>query len=312
MQNSAATLPSGFTSLVLTADFTRVAPNDQQAVEAFIQKRHGFFGASHVIFAETGRVNDTAAALLAEHQKPVVITSAYAPFTDFSALNEAAAHSGAVTFLGMVPGTEIIEYRPVSEGVSAKVTLGTQAQYGSQLNLRKYKRLKVFIAAIRKWPDMAEMHIANLMAHLKQHQSFFLNYAVEAPLVHHKVCPHCKHAGFTPLPATYSQALTGYTLSGTTAYFECQACGLIVMSPHISPENFKEFYDAYDAADMFFAEEDILQGSPRHNHQIVLDKLPSLLPQRTPPDPITALDIGGGPGLYSACLLYTSDAADEA
>ncbi|WP_421781046.1 class I SAM-dependent methyltransferase [Kiloniella litopenaei] len=300
-----------FIGVVLKSSLGKVNIADQQKVDDFIRARLLFFGAIEVHFCERDDYSSLINNFMETNESPILLIDGYSPFTDFNVFTNKHVCQAikqltrtTFTFTGQIPGTEIISLYVPGENKPYynNILCSSQGKYGSQLNLRKYKRLKLFLLALKKWPELIFMQVHEIMYLLKANEEFFINYGVEGALTKYTCCPHCGGTELQGLPANFAQALTGFTHTGTVVYFECVSCGLIVMNPHLQSSLFKCFYDDYDAADMFFGKEEVLEGKVRHNHEIVINQIKSLNQDCDLNETKVAIDLGGGPGLFSVAL----------
>ncbi len=114
---------------------------------------------------------------------------------------------------GAVPGTEVTALlamdgfkrkKFVMSGIKSDdgglVRWHTQAKNNNQLNLYKYKRLKMFLALANKFEELLLLSIIKLFERLSSDEAFFVisAYGNNLKQISYNNCPHCK-GGLTPL-----------------------------------------------------------------------------------------------------------------
>lgn len=172
----------------------------------------------------------------------------------------------------------------------------TQSKYNNQLNLYKFKRLKLFLALSTKVGRLHEMAIAEVMATLSRDDVYALlaSFGDDLRQVSHASCPHCD-GRLNPLFNSMSQPFCGYLPSDRPLYHECESCGLVVQSPSVHEDDVHAIYDQWDKQDFVAS-----TNNPYTDESVRCDlsKLLPMLPTKT-----RSLDLGGGIGNFSKFLL---------
>lgn len=243
----------------------------------------------------------------------IAIVDAMNPFTDFCLAVRMVEHlSKYQKYLcvsdGAVPGTEVTALLAV-EGFKKKkflmavisgderglVRWHTQAENNNQLNLYKYKRLKMFLALVNKFEDLPLLSTEKLLQRLSSDEAFFVLSAFGDNLkqISYDNCPHCK-GELAPLANTMSQPFCGYLPVNRPLYHECECCGLVIQSPSIDPSDVSSIYDKWDKEDFVAS-----TNNPYTENAIRCDfaKILPGLPRHT-----RSLDLGGGIGNFSKYL----------
>lgn len=304
-----------------------MASNDRLAFEnasgkvtAFVDARLSAHSASHELCADWARLEARVRGLLRERPSDIdyiVITDIMNPFIDMalvSRMTEVVARTKAPFCLcdGAVPGTEVHAVLSVGalfgEGGAESFSMArlgdpeavmvrweTQSQHNNQLNLYKYKRLKMFLALSDKVGGLHTMAIPDLMESLSKEEVFALLAAFgdELRQVTYDVCPHCE-GQMNALKNTMSQPFCGYLPSTRPLYHECESCGLVVQSPSVHEDDVHQIYDKWDKQDFVAS-----TNNPYTNDSIRCDfgKILPYLPSQT-----RSLDLGGGVGNFSKFL----------
>ncbi len=204
---------------------------------------------------------------------------------------------------GAIPGTQVEHVVKTKQFASweqfliqaddgLRVRWSTQQKYNNQFNLYKFKRLKMFLALLGKYPNLHSIDIPTLCQHLAEPElfRFLLSYGETVRLSQHDCCPHCG-SGMTALYPRICQPLLGYLPAEIPYYYECNLCRLIVLSPFPTKESLSNIYDEFDSQDFVASENNPYQhDSPR----VELERIRNLLPSA-----LSCLDLGGGVGRYS-------------
>lgn len=294
-------------------------------VEDFVAARLSHHSISHEFCADwtalEARVRTLASVPLAgiEH---IVIVDVMNPFTDLDLVTRmtevvSRAQLPFARCDGAVPGTEVRAVLPVARlaslqpfalallegGAGAMVRWETQSKYNNQLNLYKYKRLKMFLALAERFDDLPRLSVPALMARLAEDDAFALLAAFGDDLrqFSHSSCPHCD-SHLEPLTNTMSQPFCGYLPASRPLYHECESCGLVVQSPSVHEDDVHIIYDKWDKQDFVASTNNpYTADSIRCDFSKILPSLPAKA---------RALDLGGGVGNFSKFLHATYPAWD--
>ncbi|MBM4229831.1 MAG: class I SAM-dependent methyltransferase [Gammaproteobacteria bacterium] len=244
----------------------------------------------------------------------VVLMDLMSPFTDLDLvvhMTEVLSRTGQLYARcdGAVPGTEVHAILPITSlaafspfalssldsGAGTTVRWETQSKYNNQLNLYKYKRIKIFLALTERFDDLPHLSLSALMARLAEDDAFVLlsTFGDGLRQFNYNSCPHC-NGHIEPLPNTMSQPFCGYLPVTRPVYHECEACGLVVQSPSVHEDDVQFIYDKWDKQDFVAS-----TNNPYTSDSIRCDlsKILHTLPTKT-----RTLDLGGGIGNFSKFL----------
>ena len=285
-------------------------------VGSFISDRLTHFGARYELCTDLLAVEVRVRELLARGSKfaeRIVVADMMNPFCDMelvSSMSEVLNRTGAAFSLceGAVPGTGVITVLDVaawSDRASSfrladllggpVVRWETQARYNNQLNLYKYKRVKLFLALTKKFPDLHSLGITEFMEFLTTKDAFSLLtcFGDDLRQLEYAQCPHCE-GHLSPLVNTMSQPFCGYLPNDRPLYKECESCGLVVQSPSIHEDDVSSIYDKWDKQDFIAS-----ANNPYNSNSIRCD-FSSILKHL--PDNTRSLDLGGGVGNFTKFL----------
>lgn len=301
-----------------------IADNERLAFEGaatkvreFVAARLGHHSASFEFCADWWRLEARVRELVNNPPHGIeflVVTDIMNPFTD---LDLALKMTGVLRRTkkpfcicdGAVPGTEVravlslpklalqapFSLGTLESGKGATVRTGTQRQFNTQLNLYKYKRLKLFIQLVKEFPDFYRLSVSDILIRLASDEVYALltRYGCDVRQLFYSSCPHCD-GGLHPLEATMSQPMCGYIPVAKPMYYECESCGLVVQSPSIHEDDVHAIYDKWDKQDFVAS-----SNNPYTTDSIRCDftKILAYLPDRA-----CTLDLGGGVGNFSKFL----------
>lgn len=289
-------------------------------VEAFVAARLRHHSISHEFCVNWTSLEARVRALGSEPQagiEYIVIVDVMNPFTDLDLvmrMTEVLSRT-QLPFArcdGAVPGTEVRAVLPLAMlaklqpfsltmldgGAGAMVRWETQSKYNNQLNLYKYKRLKMCLALANRFEDLPRLSVPDLLARLAEDKVFALLAAFGDDLrqISYSRCPHCE-GHLESLPNTMSQPFCGYLATSRPLYHECEFCGLVVQSPSVHEDDVHTIYDKWDKQDFVAS-----TNNPYTTDSIRCDfskVLPSL------PAKARTLDLGGGVGNFSKFMRAT-------
>jgi 2-polyprenyl-3-methyl-5-hydroxy-6-metoxy-1,4-benzoquinol methylase len=294
--------------------------NSSLEVENFVKKRLEFYKVK--FFEITENYNEAYKLIqdvvtdLASSLKYIVLIDIMSPLVDFDIIKLMTATLDRVQknrclCIGSVPGTgvnsmihldsvrlkRLIKSAEIDIDKLETVTVysNTQSLYNNQLNLYKYKRLKLFLVLCSKVEKLFEKSIDECFQLLDDENIYrlMISFGEDVRLLEHKNCPHCK-ASLQPLLNTASQPMCGYVSSKKPHYLQCEACNLVVSSPYIHDEDIWKIYDKWDKQDFV-----VSTNNPYNSQSIRCDfnEIYPLLPPET-----VSLDLGGGIGNFSRFL----------
>lgn len=302
----------------------RLAFSDSRTqVESFVSARLRHHSAgSHEFVTDWNALDARVSELLgslADDCKYIVIADVMNPLTDMelvSRMTDVLDRTGSwfAVCEGPVPGTEVRAVLSVAnmlpdvgnqnrrfgladlDGERTRIVRWeTQSKYNNQLNLYKFKRLKLFLALSAKVGGLHEMTIAEVMAALSRDDVYALlaSFGDELRQVSYASCPHCD-GRLNPLFNSMSQPFCGYLPNDRSLYHECESCGLVVQSPSVHEDDVHAIYDQWDKQDFVAS-----TNNPYTDEAVRCDfgKLFPMLPAKT-----RSLDLGGGIGNFSRYL----------
>lgn len=244
-----------------------------------------------------------------EHNSIRVLIDIMNPFVDCelikhcSYLFDNSKNIKAIKPIGCVPGTEIDlacmpGFNPVIDLVST-LHWETQSKFNNQFNLYKFKRLKMFLGFIEKFPEAVQLTISELNAYIEKDEvfHFLLSYATGEEVVYHDKCLCCNDA-IEKLYNTQGHPFIGYIPSSKSIYSRCLNCGLIFLNPTFAQKSIPAFYDLFDREDFASSLNSSYHvNNERCNLDYVLESKTILSPN--------VLDLGGGMGMFSKFLKTT-------
>jgi 2-polyprenyl-3-methyl-5-hydroxy-6-metoxy-1,4-benzoquinol methylase len=289
------------------------------AVTGFIGRRLEHHGAGAFEFVADRAALDVAIGRISREGAAdvdyVVVLDVLNPITDMDLVREMTATLGRTGAPssgceGAVPGTEvdaIVNLRGLTQGFSGMAALAepgvhraivrskSQTRHNNQLNVFKYKRLKMFLKLVAMDASLHQRSIDDVIATLATDRVFAMlaGFGEDVRLFEHDECPHCSgmlHA----LSNTMSQPFCGYLPSSRPLYHECEACGLVVQSPSVHEDDVHKVYDEWDKRDFVVSTNNpYTAAAPRCD----FSKVRPLLPEMA-----STLDLGGGIGRFSQFL----------
>lgn len=202
---------------------------------------------------------------------------------------------------GAVPGTEVravlhiaklfliepFDMALLASGTGVMVRWDTQSKYNNQLNLYKYKRLKMFLALIKHFDDLPRLSVPQLLDRLAEDDAFELltGFGRNLRQFSYSSCPHCD-GHLEPLYNAMSQPFCGFIPAIRPLYYECESCGLVVQSPSVHEDDVHHIYDKWDKQDFVAST----------NNPYTVDSIRCNFSKILPTFPVRArsLDLGGG------------------
>lgn len=289
--------------------------DSHRPVHDFIRRRLSHFGCGRIHIcrdreAAQSVVDEYASAGFSGH---VVVLDGMNPITDWALVEAMASRTDAYGCPacvqdGAIPGTEVMCVLKFPEARGYRLeALGSPewpalrqrwfAQDGqnNQFNLYKYKRLKMFLGLNTALPELYRLGIPEVVDALAREPVFsdVATFFSGGRTVAYDACPHCE-GRLTPLPLRMSQPFCGYLPATRPVYHECDACGLILLSPAPADDSIPALYDDFDKQDFVVSHNNPYHtGAPRCD----FSAFERLLPERA-----RTLDLGGGMGKFSEFL----------
>jgi len=175
----------------------------------------------------------------------------------------------------------------------------TQSKYNNQFNLRKLKRIKMFLKVKELIENVETLTIPEFIGKLHEPRVFekLVAYCEDVKLVNVDKCPCCD-SEIQPLLLSSSQPLIGYLPYDKAIHYRCQKCKLIVLSPYVVPENVEQLYDYYYSESQ--ARDYFLRKKRRYTHyDTAISMVENILPEDA-----TGIDLGCGAGAF---IFHTKD-----
>jgi 2-polyprenyl-3-methyl-5-hydroxy-6-metoxy-1,4-benzoquinol methylase len=229
------------------------------------------------------------------------------PITDIDLLEEMIRilenypHYDACNCEGAIPGTEVdvvikndkLKKYQMKNFNTITFKHDTQEKYNNQFNLRKLKRIKMFIHLNKFIKNLSKLSVSAFIEKLHQNDIFekLAGYFEDVNLVYIKRCPCCE-SELQPIFPNVSQPTMGYFPFDKPYHYRCLNCKLIIVSPYVDGNDSDKLYDFYCSegqGTQYFLDS---QYGHKHYHtavSIVKDHLPSI-PK--------VLDIGTGAGAF--------------
>ena len=209
---------------------------------------------------------------------------------------------------GEVPGTGV-KFAALREFVNAatkKYHTDSQRDFNSQLNLYRLKRVKIFNALLKRFPNLHTFSIRKLLNFCgsKKGTEFIITYGEDVPLEYFDQCPLCGCQESQPLHCDVSQPIIGFLTRHSRYYYLCHGCGLVYLNPHMPAGELWRYYDEYNFETPFKTENwaDTLNylneenTSHLSNYQAIIPVLKKLKRNAK------VLDLGGGIGEFCVFL----------
>ena len=286
--------------------------NSLQKVKLFLEDRINFFKILNHRFVVSENVDSELEKSIEGDSSFIVLVDIMNPFIDFDLLNSAIKFSknNNIKYLksiGHVGGTQYDilinnniddgnKFQGLSQIKPILFEAKTQELFNNQLNLYKFKRLKMFLSLIKKNKNLFKYTIKQLFSYLDKPEvyKYLISYAEKVKLENYKQCPHCS-GNLKPLFNSLSQPMVGFVSSKFPHYHECIKCKLIVSTPKISPKDIHLIYDKWDKEDFVKSSNNPYHGESRRSNfeNLNLDLNLNL----------KSLDLGGGEGNFSKFLV---------
>ncbi|HTU12665.1 MAG TPA: class I SAM-dependent methyltransferase [Allosphingosinicella sp.] len=209
-----------------------------------------------------------------------------------------------VTVEGAAGGTAplSVTWAGGAEAAPFQLLWESQFEQNVQLEINRLKRLKIFLALVRRHPGMHRRPLAEILDFLASPEGtgFVLAYGEDVPLDRYAACPNCGNDVLTAVRPGNSQPRIGYLPRAARYYDHCGGCNLVFLNPVMPEGELHRLYDWYDkegttdvtAAD--FEPEAMRRVSYYQNFEMALDKVGDRLPADA-----RTLDLGGGAGWFS-------------
>lgn len=279
----------------------------KEKLESFIKKR-----LEHFCYKDYSFINDISEIKPNDHEYSCVI-NVVNPFIDSELIMEIVSvlkqspEYDSVKCVGAVPGTEpdiIFRTNALTDKGFDKLNSltynsDTQSKYNNQFNLRKLKRVKMFLKITDLIENIETLTIPELIDKLHDDKIFekMISFFEDVKLIYLDKCPCCG-SKIRPLFPNVSQPLTGYLPYDKPLIYRCVKCKLIVTSPYAHPDDAVKLYDFYY---LELQGTDYLVGrKARYKHY---DVAVSMVEKHIPKD-AECLELGSG---YGAFLYYLKE-----
>ncbi len=272
----------------------------------FITKRLNFFGYKNIKFIEES-INSQIINAETTNYEFAVIINLKNPFIDAKLLDkmilllQKSTDYDMCTSEGAIPGTEpdsVVRVaacgdKQVSELNKLTIMHDTQSRYNSQLNLRKFKRIKIFKYLAESIKNIEQLEIDELMTLFASKEVFekIISYCEDVSLTYLSECPYCNSA-IEPLRATVSQPMIGFIPDSKAYYYQCSNCKLVVLSPTIASEDTAKLYDIYTQEGQ--EQSYYLQQKRRYRcYELATKMISDLVPKE-----LSGIDLASGSGTF--------------
>ena len=283
-------------------------------VSEFISKRLQFHGAESINYLADKSLLNNKIHEISEAGKHlynyIVVVDIMNPITDVDLVLEMTAslnrtNEECCISDGAIPGTQVeklIAINDVSSGTldfdemnSILLRWNSQREYNNQLNIYKYKRLKLFLSLIDRINDLHEKSIENIMETLASDDIYTLlaSFGEDVKIVEYDESVHCG-GELHSLVNDMSQPFCGFLPITRPMYHECESCGLVMQSPCVHEDDIHKVYDKWDKEDF------VVSTNNPYTDDSVRCNLSKILPLLN--ESAATLDLGGGIGNYSKYL----------
>lgn len=270
--------------------------NSHLEVEAFMRKRATKFGVNIEFCADFPIPDSSTNGIW-------VFSEIINPFSDYDELESVLKAYANVDWKelnisGLVPGTEFSRVLNTTAADSAGIKSyisSVQERHNLQINVFKFKRLKVFLSLLKFVPDMHKLSIEQFAGMLEKPEVFehVLSYGEKLNLEHRDSCPICKSSNLEKLYPKDSQAFLGFMTRRSSFYTRCLACEIIFLNPCPISNDLHKVYDEFDKQD-FAASINFPYDDQSQRGKFILDLG---MNEKT-----RSLDLGGGIGKFSQFL----------
>ncbi|MBY0518483.1 MAG: class I SAM-dependent methyltransferase [Bacteriovoracaceae bacterium] len=224
------------------------------------------------------------------------------PFSDYDEILNVLKQYSAFDWTrlqveGLVPGTGFVDiFKTGGEADLPKTYYsGQQARFNLQINIFKYKRLKVFLRLLGKIKDLHTYSVEQFASKLESKEIFELviSYGEDIEIEYFDHCPVCRCKNVQKLYQQDSQPFLGFITKNSSFYTRCLQCEVIYLNPCPKREDIPRIYDEFDRQD--FAASLNFPYDEKSQRGNFLEKLK--LPEKS-----KSLDMGGGIGKFSQFL----------
>lgn len=266
--------------------------NSHKRVEDFIIKRAAHYNVRVQFCSDFPTMID--------HGEVHVYSSVLDPFSDYDELFFVLEEYKSVPWdtleiKGLVPGTQFQLVKRSGDGISRTYYSNKQTIYNSQVNLYKFKRLKLFLGLLDRIEELHTYSLSGFLKRLDENDifEFVLSYGESVTLTHFDRCPICESHATQKIYSNDSQPLIGFMTRSRSVYTRCLACELIFLNPCPSANDLPKVYDIFDKNDFISSiNSPFIESSQRCRF---IQGLPFPIDCR-------ALDLGGGIGEFSKFL----------
>lgn len=291
--------------------------NSFEKIYHFFQRKIDFLGVKKAFYLENiNELQDFIKSYSDDLVDYIVVIDIMSPFFDYQIISpmiDKISNSNSYKCIskGSIPGCDIksvISLKRYKEIFNGKINeqdlleddfsvyfSDYQKIYNNQLNLYKFKLLKLFLTLNSRIVDLHKYSVNELMALLdtKEYYELMISFGEDVKLYYHDECPHCK-SKLDYLYNQVSQPICGYLSSRKPHYSECQNCGLVVASPYIDDKNIGMLYDKWDKQDFIVSTNNPFNSQSK---RCDFSKIINVLPKKC-----NSLDLGGGVGNFSKYL----------
>lgn len=222
------------------------------------------------------------------------------PFSDYDEIQEVLdiykeVNWSSIRIEGMIPGTGFVTIKKAGDGTSKTYFSKKQEAFNLQLNIFKYKRLKVFLGLLNKITDLHTYSVEAFAKKLEEKEifEFVISFAENFKLEYFTKCPTCSSPTSQKLYSHDSQALLGFVTKNSSIYNRCLSCELIYLNPCPPSDELYKIYDEFDRQDFAVSQNFPYDGESQRGKFLENLELPTNC---------RSLDLGGGIGKFSEYL----------
>jgi 2-polyprenyl-3-methyl-5-hydroxy-6-metoxy-1,4-benzoquinol methylase len=202
------------------------------------------------------------AARHADRDQPTLVTSRLSPLLDHALvermLDLARDKAAVVQVEGAVPGTAPLFVLPPGGGSGRPahlVTWASQRRYGTQVDLFRLKRVKLFRSLLRRFSDLHTWSIERLLdfCGTPAGVELLLSYGEEMAFDRYEACPLCDNRAVYDLHSDGGHPVMGFFTRASVYYQRCGDCGLVFANPVARKQDLGRYYDGYETEAVFAA-----------------------------------------------------------
>lgn len=288
---------------MLTKHYVRLNPRldfrDTSAlIESFMKSRADYYGIQLEFCQQFPELT------AGKHPDQIVVMSDItSPFSDYDELQSVLDAYRTIDWKelvieGLIPGSSFVRILNGSSSLSSETRTfysSMQSRFNLQINILKYKRLKVFLKLLQKIDALSTFSVEKFAQKLDERECFevVLAYGEDLDLQEFSKCPICKSSQLQKMYSHDSQAFLGFVTKNSAPYTRCLNCEVLFLNPSPSSSDIPKIYDEFDHQDFktslnFPYADDTMRGA--------------FISCLGLPKDCKTLDLGGGIGKFSQHL----------